>query len=129
MEIIMEELTARQALELCQELWEWVYANPKKDKEDWPRWEELGYMLASCPLCEYARQKEGRRCCLVYWRKKPGLRNHCTQEGSPYLRWVYAPTLRSKRYWAGRIVKLCKEALEKYPEEAVDEKKEHTARS
>lgn len=121
------KLTARQALELCQELWEWLRDNPSDDVIDkgrWPKWKELGDMLNRCPLCEYQRSSKNCNRCLIYWRRKPGLYNHCTRRDSPFYKWVYAITLRSKKYWAGRIVKLCKEALE-----VLDEKEEYTAGS
>lgn len=109
------ELTARQALEIGQELWEWLEENPDKSKDDWPGWKKYGGMFVDCPTCEYDNQQDSDGCneCLIYWRKKPGLDNHCTYHDSPFEKWCGASTLRSSRFWAGRVAKLHREALER----------------
>lgn len=116
-----EELTARRALELTEELWRWLQKNPEKGKFDWPGWKKCGHMTASCPLCEYARQGH-RICCLVAWSLSNP--DDCLHKTSPYVKWRKSCSPRYQRQWAGRIVKLCKEALE-----VLDEKEEHTAGS
>jgi hypothetical protein len=37
------------------ELWQWLYDNPGKKKEDWPRWRKHDtYAAGFCFACEYA---------------------------------------------------------------------------
>ena len=109
------KLTARQALEIGLELWEWLEDNPSKEKHEWPGWEKYERMAADCPCCEYKDQQDSNDCgdCLIYWRLKLGLDNHCTYYDSPFLRWCNAETPRSSRFWAGKVAKLHREALEK----------------
>lgn len=106
------KLTARQALEIGLELWEWEEDNPDKEKHEWPEWEKYGQIEACCPLCEYLGWKPCSKC-LIYWRKEPGLDNHCTHYDSPFEEWVNARTLRSRKFWAGKVAKLHREALER----------------
>ena len=109
-------LTARQALEICIELWTWLRDNPDKEKYEWPSWEKYGAMVSECPLCEYIGIRECSKCCPIYWRRKPNLSNHCTRYDSPYDKWCATESLRSKRFYAGKIVKLAEEALERMGE-------------
>ena len=50
--------TQKDYIELFRELWTWLSAKPGREKNAWPRWKKNGgdleYMLARCPLCEYA---------------------------------------------------------------------------
>lgn len=110
------KLTARQALEIGLELWEWLEETGEEWKYKWPKWKKYETMVGDCPLCEYDTQEYFLdRCsnCLIYWRKKGGLVNHCQSYDSPYSNWLCVATPRPRRFWAGRVAKLHREALER----------------
>jgi len=87
----MREVTKREALELCVELWTWLADNPDKDKYDKAE-ELLGYeSQTGCPACEYAKQNTSsadssicQNCPIDSWRKGPT----CTS--SEYVQWLIA---------------------------------------
>ena len=80
-------LTKKLMKELHTELWLWLAENPKKEKNDWPRWEENGgdipKMEAECFACEYAA-RHGKRpgfCCCPLdfpdWKQANGTVQKC----------------------------------------------------
>ena len=62
----MMGLTRKQTIRLHKEIWDWLSKNPKKQKDDWPRWEFNGgiikYTANLCFLCE---QSHGCTSCLL----------------------------------------------------------------
>lgn len=88
----MKKLTARIAIELCQQLWQWLAENPKCWKDSWSEWkrvqDEYGDMGSFCPVCSYEISLESERACSLCilsrcWGKGEEGR-HCFDERSPY---------------------------------------------
>jgi hypothetical protein len=57
-----EEMGLLTCLTLCWELWTWLAGDMGREKQDWPRWEELSSTYpgitvpsAHCPCCYYAK--------------------------------------------------------------------------
>ena len=114
------ELTKRQALEITQELWEWLAETGGADKYPWPGWEKKGEMSFDCPLCEFAAQKHSYirsryiLCAQCPLYLKWGDEEVCDGKGgsSPYKKWCAAGTVTARKRFASQIVKLCRAELE-----------------
>ena len=56
-------LRREKVIELHRELWDWLYHNPDKGKEDWPKWDFNGgeheKVKSNCFLCEYTGDSYG----------------------------------------------------------------------
>ena len=102
------ELTKRQALEICRDLWDWLAENPTKHKWDWPRWSDYEHMKSYCPCCEYVRQQDSicEQCSLInYWP------DGCLAINSPYRRWESARSDSRRSMFAKRIANYARKAL------------------
>lgn len=53
-------------IEVYQELhwllWDWLAENPKKDKEDWPGWDNSVDADCGCFVCEYVNRRLDSNC-------------------------------------------------------------------
>ena len=114
------KLTKKKAIELHRELWDWLYHNPSKEKEDWPGWGKLekaygGIFLGMCFPCEYARKiqnpkypKSRYQCdsCPLAWPQFDLWQRtsvFCYQEGTPYYKWTTCKTPRTRKKYAKLI--------------------------
>jgi len=120
------KLTKRKSLELTIELWDWLAANPKRWKINWPGWKIRGgpnpEMRHDCPCCEYDLQHEGSgyaddgcpHCPLQdYWPS-----GSCEPEdgsGSPWSDWIKATggsvMIKEAEKAATEITDLARQAL------------------
>ena len=96
------KLTAKEAVELSIDLWEWL-AETGKEKEDWPEWKWNGgkysHINSDCFLCEYA---DGGCAACPYGK--------CYDIGDPFERWDLSGKNQKKKY-AKQFVKQLKEIL------------------
>jgi len=118
-------MTELEALQICRELWYWIYLNPERNKCEWPGWKKYGRMTSSCPCCEYRDLKVAdvgvsvRNSCdlcplLGYaWQAKGAL--YCIDNPESFF-WKYRLTPR--RQAAGMIV-ACDEAIRNLRNEAI----------
>ena len=53
-------MTELEALQICRELWYWLYLNPCASKYKWPGWKEYLPMACACPCCEYRNQQTSK---------------------------------------------------------------------
>ena len=116
-----EELTKKEALLRCIEMWEFLAKHPRMGKERairelWPNLKEPPD--ADCWACEYDNQGDGvcTDCPIYRWReeaKKSSLyeKSPCIREHSPYKKWFQAKKLKDKTKYALQIAELAKESL------------------
>ena len=98
-------LTRKQAIRLHRELWDWLYENPEKGKDDWPRWEfnegKIKEVENDCFLCELA-MRDGvvicEKCILSPIPYKPVFCLNCL-----YDRWHNAETNKTRKKYAAII--------------------------
>lgn len=106
----MAELTKRETLTICLDLWTWLAKHPDKDKSDWPGWEKLRAFVNDCPCCEYHTTGGNYRACgpgcLVSWED-----GSCGSDSSSYQQWYFTWILSDKVKYALQIVQLVREAL------------------
>lgn len=123
-----KKLTKRQTLEICRELWMWLYETGSELKKSWHGWMKYGLMDTNCPCCEYAISKkiEGAkrgRCVICplsnYAWTKSVVRGYCTSmDGTSFYRlWMFDTSDEVERsvvrsYWAAWMVDACDRALE-----------------
>lgn len=94
-------ITEKEALEMCRDLWEWLEENPSKSKMNWPKIQEKE-ILNDCPCCEFTATNEHEDNCpqckicplLGKWTDRDSFlleqnknTNPCVREGSPYDKW------------------------------------------
>ena len=93
-----EPLTARMALVICRELWQWMQDTRQSRriaKWNWPGWLKYGHFgkgvgfFSSCPCCEFNYQNNDRFCgstCLLagVWGKDEEGEVGCDTPPSPY---------------------------------------------
>lgn len=97
------KLSKKEAIRNHRVVWDWLYRHPspKRQKEDWPGWEENGgnipYVKAWCFPCEYIYNNK-IRCCILEWPVYP-----CLQYGSPYWNWYRAKTWQERKKYAKLI--------------------------
>ena len=108
------KLTKKRVLELTLELWQWLYDNPNKRKENWPGWEGNGgsyYSETKCFACSYTfAQKDGDGCNLC--PLLPLWPDGCTASSqSPYMQWVMAKSRKDRKKYTKEIVDFCKKEL------------------
>jgi hypothetical protein len=112
------KLTAKKAVELSIELWEWL-AETGKDKGDWPRWGinggEYSEMVFDCPLCELFNQKKCKGCPYFdkYGRCTPTFVHYETnkQRKTIFQKWCDACIEKTKKKYAKQFVEQLKEIL------------------
>ena len=109
----MAKLTLKQTYELCTELWTWLSENPRKLKQEWPRWEEFCWVKNGCFACEYASQHEDE---LTDYCKFCPLQDlwgqGCdTDPSSPYLKWQETSDDTERVKYAKEIADYCLDKL------------------
>lgn len=105
----MKRLTKKMALRLTAELWEWIGAEPRRIKREWPGWEEQeGGVFANCFLCHWLKAKLGRSC------RKSCVLKSCLSGSSPYGEFedaLIAENYPAAQQAAALIAKLCRDEL------------------
>jgi len=89
--------------ELHIKIWDWLYQNPSKDKEDWPEWDfnggEVKEVMALCFACKEAGiNKNGySNChrCPIKWNG-----GHCENIDSEYAKWHDSKTDKTRKKYA-----------------------------
>ena len=108
------ELTAKKAVELSIELWEWL-AETGKEKANWPEWKRNGghypCVTSHCFLCEYNDRHGGdmpMNCspCPYY-----GEHSFCREYRNPYEKWYQAETKPTKKKYAKQFLEQLKTIL------------------
>ena len=103
------KLTKELAIKLHRELWDWLYHNPSKEKEDWPKWEWNGGDIISaqneCFLCEYDDQNRDpyMDSCCVYCPLDWVSKESCHDTDSYYWKWDFAKTPKTRKKYAKLI--------------------------
>jgi len=123
------ELTEKEALCICIDLWLWLEDHPATQRKDkWPGWERNGgttpMLDTECPCCHYANQEYDRDhssdntslCVCVYCPLKdfwPG--DGCEDKNSPYVEWYRAEEWdKNRRRAAAQSIRMAaEEALAK----------------
>ena len=95
------EMTQRDALIACWELWSWLAENPGHIKQEWPGWDDPSwgwpkrmYEYSFCPCCCQAghrrRLKDCNNCLLYDFWTEAGIKQWepCVQEKSPFRVWM-----------------------------------------
>lgn len=113
----MMRLNKKQAVQLTLALWDWLYENPTKSKEDWPGWKKNGGkypdVTDDCFCCEYTQFREDenyRRSmtitydsgCESYCPLNEELKG-CRHDDSFWQKWINAKSSRTKKKYAGKI--------------------------
>ena len=109
------KLTAKKAVELSIELWEWV-AETGGEKGEWPEWKINGgkypFVTMWCFLCKYTFypksfwDSECNAKCPYY-----GKYGICYKDGGIYRKWEDAQTKPTKKKYAQQFLEQLKEIL------------------
>lgn len=109
------KLTAKKAVELSIELWEWLAGTGEEEKDVWPEWEENGgkypEVQCHCFLCEYNDQQGGDmpdNCQYCPYDRSRGL---CMERFNPYGRWTRGKTNRTRKKYAKLFLEQLKTIL------------------
>ena len=101
------ELTARKAVELSMEMWEWL-AETGRLKSDWPEWDCNGGQHAEnpqdCFLCVYSTK--GCQSCPYFLEY-----GECLGEDSPYMKWEIADIQEDRKKYAKKFLNQLKKIL------------------
>lgn len=99
------KLTRAEAKKWCIKKWEWLVENPKQDFENRDLIKvipELGSFWCACAYCELFGFGANESCmnCPLYnlWGKR------CAEEGSPWYKWRYSRTLKTRKKYAQIIL-------------------------
>jgi len=117
-----KKLTKKHALFLFWKLWEWLAQKGTVYISLWPHWKENGGKVEKTKTdnfcCEYALQQNipDNYCesdCILnsIWP------NGCAFEPSPYLKWIWAKTLQTRKKYARIIAKGAKQEYIKLQKE------------
>lgn len=121
-----KELTKREALRICGELWDWLAKTGAECKDDWPGWDKYGEMENNCPCCTYSNQSYvfpdyffSCKNCPIKWisNKYKNSSNYddfypdCQQDPSPFHKWEEADNKEERKAAARKVKALAVKAL------------------
>lgn len=122
-------LTRKKALEICAELWDWLWEHPLvKHGEDakgkWPGWKKHGHMDSWCPCCEYDASRLPTKSCSrcpipkTAWTKTEKRVCYCTADDSPFYKWVESRKVKTRKKYAKIIRDAARKELRKLKRKA-----------
>jgi hypothetical protein len=117
----VKKLTIEESIKLHRELWGWLAKNPKKNKEDWPGWEQIAkeypelatreeVIDSHCFACYATNQFTPGNClyeacsdCVLDWPGENCCNDNPDDGKGLFMEWDYAERLKTRRKLAIQI--------------------------